>query len=124
MKKAKTAALIASVAVIAAITAASTVLAITGYSKSAPEFSHTKWVNAAPNERMMILDSLLSKLNTGDTKTGVKRMLGTPDAVDGNVISYRLTSSPFSPSEWLILSFDGDDKLAGIVIGQREGIAE
>ena len=119
MRKTNAAVFAVSAAVIALLTVSASVWALYEYSVNAAQFTSAKWENAAPNERMQLVDSLLPLLNNGDSKTSVKKLLGTADAADGNILAYRLTSSPFSISKWLVLEFDGDDKLSGVTVETR-----
>lgn len=93
-------------------------LSLSVYHRSASEFTREKWENAAPNDRMRMLDDLLPKLTVGDTRTKVRQLLGAAEITESDMSAYRLSASPFSDSDWLILNFE-NETLTGWAVEKR-----
>ena len=105
------------------LTAAAAVWSLTAYNNAASLFTREKWENAAPNERPRMLDDLLPRLTVGDSRTKVRQLLGAADMTELDMSAYRLTASPFSDSDWLILTFE-NETLTGWRIEKRAEAAE
>lgn len=112
------------VTLIALLMVASAIISLVLYYQDNGRFDTFKWRYALGNTREKMCDDLIGNHIRGDmTKDDVADILRTPDVMKDNVWMYKISSTPFRETKYLVISFS-DDHVENVMFSFGEGGTE